>query len=240
LTFDLTLSAPLFIAAFFTSALAAVLGQGGGLMLMGVLGTTIPSHVIVPFHGIIQAASNSSRAFLALKSIQWPIITPILAGTVIGAVIIAPIIPMINWSWAQLAIGLFILWSVWGPSLRLSLPAMILGFFQGSLGILLGATGPLSNSYLLNKSLGKHEIVASNAVIMFVSHLIKVCVFLILGTQLNDYWTVIGMLCIAAIFGSFVGHRLRGRLNDRVFFFLFKAMLTLLALNMLITPLISV
>ena len=236
---DIEIQSFLGIFTLLTSGFPAVLGQGGGLMLMGVLATVIPPNAIIPFHGIIQAASNGSRAFLALKHIQWNIILPIVLGTIFGALFVSPLINFINWQWMQILIGLFILWSVWGKGISLSIPAPILGLVQGSLGVLLGATGPLGNAYLLKKGLDKHGIIASNAVIMFTSHLIKVFVFFMIGVQLQEYWLLILWLSAAAIIGSFIGNHLRDKLNDKIFFTLFKALLTLLAINMIIKPLVS-
>lgn len=58
------------LITFATSAFAAILGQGGGLMLMGVLSTTIPAAILIPFHGTVQAASNGSRAFFAFRKVN--------------------------------------------------------------------------------------------------------------------------------------------------------------------------
>lgn len=226
------------IVTFLTSGFAAVLGQGGGLMLMGVLATAIPPSIIIPFHGIIQAASNGSRAALALKHVHWHIILPIIMGTIFGALFITPFISAINWQWMQILIGIFILWSVWGPGISLSFSAPVIGTLQGSLGVLLGATGPLGNAYLLKKGLGKNDIIASNAIIMFTSHVSKIVVFFLIGTQLQGYWTLIISLSLSAIIGSYVGGLLRNKLNDKIFFMLFKGLLTLLAFNMAITPLV--
>lgn len=224
------------ICTIATSAFAAVLGQGGGIMLMGVLAAVIPAPVLVPLHGVIQAASNGSRAALAFKHVNWTIILPILAGTILGALFVAPFINLINWKWMQGIIGTFILWSIWGKGLSISISAAIIGLFQGALGVLLGATGPLGNAYLLRKGLTKDGIISSNAIIMFTSHIIKVAVFLIVGVQLQAFLVPLILLSICAIVGSYIGSLFRNRLNDRIFFILFKFLLTLLAVNMVLKP----
>lgn len=227
----------LFISTLITSAFTAVLGQGGGLMLMGVLAQVLPAASLIPIHAVIQTASNASRAMLSLKDINWTIITPILMGILLGALVVTPFIQHINWDGMQLLIGLFILWAVWGNGLtltnKLPFPLTSLGIAQGSLGVLLGATGPLGSAILLAKGLNREKLIASNAVIMLASHAIKIAVFVLMGVALSHYTLLLVSLSMAAILGSYVGKRLRPKLSERLFFKLFRISLTLLALRML-------
>ncbi len=228
----------------FTSAFAAILGQGGGLLLMGVLAGFMPAPVLISAHAVVQASSNGSRAFLARQSINWAIITPVTFGIIIGAVIIMPFIPVLNWHWMQGIIALYIIWLTWGQ--KISLPSALkvnlkhgnafikLGFLQGSLGMALGATGPLGNALLLSKGLNKEAIVASNAVIMLLSHLVKIFFFSLMGVQLWHYAELLSYLCLAAILGSYVGSFFRKKLPEKIFFPLFKILLTGLAIRMLV------
>jgi len=223
------------LVTFATSAFAAILGQGGGLMLMGVLSTTIPTAILVPFHGTVQAASNGSRAFFAFHAVNWPLITPLIITTVLGALLVMPYLQSINWQWMKPAIGIYILWSVWGRKLPFTLPGSLIGLAQGALGVLFGATGPLGNAYLLKQGLSPAQLISSNAVIMFVSHISKLIVFIMAGSLFFQYWCDLAWLATAAILGSFVGGRFRSRLSNELFFVLFKALLTLLAVNMVIS-----
>jgi uncharacterized membrane protein YfcA len=233
----------LFVSTMVTSAFTAVLGHGGGLLLMGVLAQVLPPMSLVAIHAVIQGASNSSRALLSIKEIDWKIISPILVGIVLGALLVSPFIETINWDWMQIFIALFILWTVWGKGLKLNtdLPFALttLGIFQGSLGLLLGATGPLGNAILLAKGLSRERLIASNAVIMFVSHAVKIIVFLILGTVLSQYISLLIALSVAAILGSYFGKLLRPILPEALFFKIFKLSLTFLALRMLYLGFIS-
>lgn len=229
----------LVIAAFVTSAFTAVLGQGGGLMLMPLLVGFIPPQLLIPVHAIIQTSSNASRALLALPHIRWNIVAPIIFGIIIGGVVVTPFLNTFNWQWMQAIIALFILWMTWGKAIALkqkskfALPT--LGLMQGSLGMLLGATGPLGSALLLKYGLNKNQLVASNAVIMLASHVIKIVLFTFIGVQLSQYAYLIFVLCLAAIFGSYVGNHMRHKLPDKHFFIAFKVILTALALRMLVT-----
>jgi len=225
-----------------TSAFAAILGQGGGLLLMGILAGFVPAPALIAVHAVVQASSNGSRAFLAQRDIKWPLILPVAVGIVLGASLVLPFISIVNWQWMQAVIALYILWLTWGQRLNLpkifntnskpGLPFIKLGFLQGSLGMALGATGPLGNALLLSKGLNKESIVASNAVIMLLSHLIKILFFSLMGVQLLNHALLLLFLCIAATAGSFVGTYLRKKFPEEIFFPIFKGLLTLLAIRM--------
>jgi len=225
-----------------TSAFAAILGQGGGLLLMGILAGFVPAPALIAVHAVVQASSNGSRAYLAHKHINWPVILPVAVGIVLGASLILPFIPLLNWQWMQAVIALYILWLTWGHllnrpnspklSTKSGIPFIKLGFLQGSLGMTLGATGPLGNALLLSKGLNKESIVASNAVIMLLSHLIKIIFFSVMGVQLLNHAQLLLFLCIAATAGSFVGNYFRKKIPENIFFPVFKGLLTLLAIRM--------
>ncbi|MFY0642199.1 MAG: sulfite exporter TauE/SafE family protein [Bermanella sp.] len=240
----LDLSSPdlllLALATIITSGFAAVLGQGGGLMLFALLSVYIDLPLLIAIHAVIQMSSNSSRAVFALPHIRWKLISPILIGTIIGAILITPALEHTNWQWMQPIMGAYILYLTWKSSLPLSMtftvPGALFssGLLQGSLGMLLGATGPLSNALLVAKGLTKDTIVASNAVIMSTSHLIKIILFSLLGISLWADIELLILLSSAAILGSFIGNKLRSGLPEYKFNILFKALLTLLALRMML------
>ena len=52
----------LVISAIFTSSISAVLGMGGGIILLGIMGVIIPQgFMVIALHGIIQLVSNITR-----------------------------------------------------------------------------------------------------------------------------------------------------------------------------------
>ena len=226
-----------------TSAFAAIMGQGGGLMLMGVLAGSVPATSLVAVHGIIQASSNASRAFIVKEHINWPVLLPVTLGILLGATLFMPLISVFNWQWMQGIIAIYILWLTWGhllPKFGLHIlkvksrqPLFKLGLLQGGLGMALGATGPLGNALLLKLELKKEAIIATNAVIMLLSHLVKIIFFSVMGVQLAEYAELLIYLSLAAIAGSYLGSFFRQRLPENIFLPLFKVVLTFLALRML-------
>ncbi len=48
----------LIVISFFTSAMTAAFGIGGGVAMLGALAGTVPPAVIVAVHGLVQLGSN--------------------------------------------------------------------------------------------------------------------------------------------------------------------------------------
>ena len=55
----------LITAAFITSSISAVLGMGGGIILLGIMALIIPEgYLVVALHGAVQLVSNLTRCFV--------------------------------------------------------------------------------------------------------------------------------------------------------------------------------
>ena len=63
----------LIVLSFFTSAFTAIIGMGGGIVLISLMPGLLPVQAVVPVHGVVQLASNTSRAALGLRHIEWSI-----------------------------------------------------------------------------------------------------------------------------------------------------------------------
>ena len=76
------------VSAFVTSSISAVLGMGGGIILLGIMAVIIPNgYMVIALHGIIQLISNSTRTFLFRKHLKKDLIKEFLIGAFIGATI---------------------------------------------------------------------------------------------------------------------------------------------------------
>ena len=55
----------LIFAAFITSSISAVLGMGGGIILLGIMAILIPEgYMVIALHGVIQLVSNTTRTYV--------------------------------------------------------------------------------------------------------------------------------------------------------------------------------
>ena len=75
----------LIIAALITSSISAVIGMGGGIILLGIMAILIPEgYMVIALHGIIQMVSNGTRTFVFRDHIKKNLITEYLIGALIG------------------------------------------------------------------------------------------------------------------------------------------------------------
>ena len=75
----------LIISAFITSSISAVLGMGGGIILLGIMAILIPEgYMVIALHGIIQLIINTTRTYVFREFIRKKIINEFLIGALIG------------------------------------------------------------------------------------------------------------------------------------------------------------
>ena len=90
---ELTQLIILAISALITSSISAVLGMGGGIILLGIMAIIIPEgYMVIALHGMIQLFSNTTRTYLFRKHIKQNIIKEFTVGLLIGTCISAVII----------------------------------------------------------------------------------------------------------------------------------------------------
>ena len=113
------------IAAFITSTISAIIGMGGGIILLGIMAIIIPQgYMVIALHGIIQLISNTTRTFLFRRHLKKNIINEFIIGAFLGVVLsIGIIFYLINYFNVNTAdqidmeilkpiIGLFIIWNI--------------------------------------------------------------------------------------------------------------------------------
>ena len=108
----------LIAVSFCTSALTAVIGLGGGILLISVMTGLLPAAAVVPVHGVVQLASNASRASFGLRHVEWRVCGPFIVGAVVGAAIGSRFVMALPSAYLPLIIGCFVLISVWIPGLK--------------------------------------------------------------------------------------------------------------------------
>lgn len=228
----------LFLSSLITSIISGVLGFGGGLLLLPILSLYLPPSIIIPIHGLTQLTSNSSRVIFSFKNVHWKLLPRFLIGSLIGVFVFGFLIASIPVTYIPLAIGSYILLNMWSirfsTLLRRYENYYLIGFVQTGLGLLVGATGPLSLSILTKELDNKDEVIATSAIFMSISHLVKVPVFMLLGFSLIAHIHIILYMVLGSIIGSFIGVRLRKKTNNDSWFSIIKILLTLLALKMII------
>ncbi len=231
----------LMLFAFLTSVLTAVMGLGGGLILIALMPGLLPPVAVIPVHAATQLVSNTSRALFAWGDIRWEFALSFLIGSIAGGLLAAKVATLLNLEYLPLLIAAFILFNVWGGGIRFRESPkgefLTIGFVQTGMGMLSGTTGPLAQSTLVRKGLERDEIVATSAVFMSISHLIKLALFGVIGFSFAEYWPVMLAMIAAVIAGTWVGTRLRHRVPNEHFRVAIKWLLTLLAVRIVLQTL---
>jgi uncharacterized membrane protein YfcA len=106
-------AAVLIVASFFTSALTAAFGVGGGVAMLALMGLFVPVAALIPVHGAVQLGSNSGRAWRQRENIRAHVARPFIAGSVVGAIAGAFLVVQLPDAALKLTLGVFILVITW-------------------------------------------------------------------------------------------------------------------------------
>lgn len=173
------LVALLLAATFITATISGVFGMAGGLILMGVLASTVPIAMAMVLHGFIQIVSNGSRALLLRKHISWAITGRYALG--IGAAIV--LIALIAWRPTQpmvfilLGLTAFLVWipRAWiDINVERKFQAELCGFLVQTLNTVAGVAGPLLDLFFVKSQLTRQTVVATKALTQVMAHAVKI------------------------------------------------------------------
>ena len=155
----------LIIAAFITSSISAVLGMGGGIILLAIMAVIIPNgYMVIALHGIIQLISNSTRTYVFKDYLKNNLIKEFLIGSLLGASISALIILFlikfynvesaseIKVDFLKPMIGFFIIWYLFKRTKKKKEAKSFIkvgSSISGLASIFIGATGPLIAPFFL-------------------------------------------------------------------------------------------
>lgn len=241
----------LIIAAFLTSMLSAIIGMGGGITLLGVMAIIMPTgYLVVAYHGIIQLVSNITRTTVYREHIDKPIISRFLVGMIPGLILSAAMIygatTYFNASTAadlkidflKPAIGVYIIWFLYLRKKKKAVSKEAykwMGVVAGIATVFIGAMGPLIAPLFINDKLKKEGIIATKAACQAAGHLGKIPIFFIFfNVSYAEDWNVLFPLVVAVYFGTKIGKLMLGKIPEALFQNLFKAVLTLIAVRLII------
>lgn len=231
----------LVLACFATATISGILGMAGGVTLLGVMTALMPARAVVPIHGVVQLASNWTRAWAFRKHVRWQIfftfMVPGLVGVTIGSVLWSEL--ELTWfrAWVGVFILVFLLWRRYKPTLR-NPPTWsygVLGLVAGVLSIFVGATGPFLAPFFLRDDFDNEQVIATKAVCQMWLHLLKVPAFLALGFNYAPYALPLVALVAAVIGGTYFGKHLLSRISKESFVLWFQVVLAILALYLIVS-----
>jgi uncharacterized membrane protein YfcA len=217
-------------ASFFTSALTAAFGLGGGLALLGVMGALFPPAAVIPVHGLAQLGSNAGRLYLQRASVVWEIALWFAAGSAVGTVIGARLFVEVPERLLQALIGAFVLLTVWGPKPKGFSPGVktyaITGTASAVLSMFVGATGPIAAAMVGAARLDKLKTTATHAAAMSAQHLLKALAFGFVGFAYDEWAGLILAIVAAGFAGTTIGTKALHAMPEEKFRKGFTLMLT--------------
>lgn len=241
---DPTAAALLCAAAVLTSALSAVVGMAGGITLLALMLLFLDPLVAIPVHGWIQLASNGARTAVQRRHVAGDIVARFALLLLPGAALGLAVARALPEEGLRLAIGLFVLGATWRPRWLLlgAHPERLargprfvgLGAVAGVLNMTVGATGPLIAPFFLGLGLRRQALVGTKAACQAAGHLAKGLVFGLGGFALAPWLPFLAVALAASVVGTWAGSRLLERVSERGFELLYKAVLTAIALRLVV------
>lgn len=236
--------AVLIAAALATSALSAVVGMAGGIVLLAVMLLYMEPLVAIPLHGAVQLVSNGTRTLVQRRHVEWPLLLrfgALLLPAAFAGLGVARALPA---GVTRLLIGLFVLLATWFPRVlmlgthperldpqrRMVTLGGVVGFFSTTIG----ATGPLMAPFFLDLGLSRQGLVGTKAACQTLQHLAKIAVFGVAGFAFGAWLAPLALLAIAVVAGTWLGSRILERVSERVFLWLYRGVLTAIAARLIL------
>ncbi len=227
--------------SFFTSAISATFGLGGGIALLGIMASVVPPLALIPVHGVVQLGSNVGRAAVQAAHVKREMLVWFALGAVVGAVVGGKIAFALPAQVLRLVVGGFILWTIWGvkPKVKTPGPGVMAagGFASTVLTMFVGATGPFVAAILSPQPLDKKQLIGTHATLMSLQHTLKVFVFGLLGFAYAPWIVLIAAMIAMGFLGTLTGSRLLDRLPEASFRTGFHIVLALIAAQLILRAL---
>jgi uncharacterized membrane protein YfcA len=235
------------VIALLTSALSAVVGVGGGILMLAAIFSFFPHAEAIPTHAAVQVASNAMRVTVFFRQVDWSAIGRFVVGVLPGAAIGT----LCLWRFGEveasepylkIVVGVYVLIATYLPKPVRSekpqggAPFVVIGFIAGVAALTLGAIGPVIAPVIARADYDKERLIATQATCQMISHLVKFPAFaFILGDRLD--LQKLGLLAVVLMLmtvpGTLLGKRLLHRIKPRHFTIAFRAALTFAAAKLI-------
>ncbi|MEC9338055.1 MAG: sulfite exporter TauE/SafE family protein [Actinomycetota bacterium] len=236
------------LAALLGSTITAIAGLGGGILLLSVLLQFLDPLEAIPVHAVIQLASNSSRALILRRDVDWGIVARfslfLLPSGAIG-LLVATAFPV---NLGRIFIAVFALALVWWPQGLTKISSFLgggrrsfvpLGAVAGFLNIPFGVTGPAIAPMFRRELPVRTAMVATFAMAQTFGHLAKIVLFAGDGFAYGNQLSLMVVGAASVVAGTWFGTRVLKRLSEVFFGHLFRIALTLITLRVLLVAVLD-
>ncbi len=225
----------------FTAALTALVGFGGGTILLGVILLFVPPAAAIPFHGMVQLIANGWRVYLFRLHIGWHLAWRFLVLLPPGVAVGLWFFRGLSAEAIQVLIGCFVLFSLFARQLKrfrgrdLPLRAFFpLGFVVGVLNMMVGVVAPLLGVLVVRRELTKEQMIGTLGFFALTGHVFKLIAFGSVGFPFASYLVATGVMIPSVLLGGVAGKWLLGYVHEGVFMVIFQIILVLLSLKLII------
>ena len=229
------------VCALATSALTAVLGFGGGIVLLAVLVAFVDPLVAIPLHAAIQVVSNGTRTVVRHRDVDWSIVWKSSLLLLPAGALTLPLARQAPEAALQALIAVAVLAATWLPE-WLARPFrppgtggwIGLGGVIGALNPVVGATGPLAAPFFRAGTSDRLGFVGTFAATQVSGHLAKLVLFGVVGLLPASQAPAAAAGIAGVIAGTWLGSRFLDRMPERRFDRIYLTAITVVALWLLV------
>ena len=225
--FSLPILAALAFMAVVTSFISGIFGMAGGMLLIGFLLVVLPVPVAMVFHGVIQIAANSWRAWLWRHHVKWSVVLKFGSGSAASLIVFSFFDFVPDKALVLMVVGLtpFAALAVpqrVAPDIERGGQAFLAGAIGGAMQLVAGITGPLLDIFYVRTGMTRQTNIATKAAAQVLGHLTKVAYFGVLianpaGRDLEQ-WLVMAYAACFAVLGTTLSRSFLDRMSDRQFY----------------------
>ncbi|PHR94475.1 MAG: hypothetical protein COA69_02445 [Robiginitomaculum sp.] len=211
-------------SALITACISGIFGMAGGLIFMGVIVSFLGVAEAMVVHGAVQSVSNAYRAFLLRDAIRWDVFFKIALGSfpAILLLVLASYVPTKGVLFCALGLLPVLLWlpkRFVHLDIQTPMHAVFCGFCTTGLNLVAGVAGPALDMFFVRSDMPRHQVVATKAITMFASHVMKIFYFgipLLKAHGLSSLppsWFFLAAIPFIMT-GTFIGTRILKRMSD--------------------------
>lgn len=232
------------VCALLTSALTAILGFGGGVVLLAVLVVVVDPLVAIPLQAAIQVVSNGTRTVVRRRDVDWRIVGRGSLLLLPAGALTLPLARRAPSDVLQVAIALAVLAATWLPERRQRpLPApsdrgwIAIGGVTGALNPVVGATGPLVAPFFRAGTRDRLGFVGTFAGSQVIGHLVKLVLFGSVGLLPAAQAPAAAVGIVGVVIGTWIGSRILDRMSEHRFDRLYLVAISAVAAYLLLDAL---